>query len=100
MVGAIGFFRDDGVAAETEILFSRFAIRPAAHAGAKRLEADDLGRFRLLPDRRPPFRKPQAVNLADDGVLGDTEPCAHDAGGEAFFPQGNEDADACWRPFF
>ena len=40
------------------------------------------------------------MHLADDGVLGHAEFATDDAGGQAFVPKGDEDADACRRPFF
>ena len=99
MVGAIGFIRFRRVAAEAEILLAGLSIGPAAHAGAKRLKADDLGLFWLFLDGRTPFRQAQTVNLADDGVLGDGKPVTDFAGWKAFVPQGDEYADARGRPF-
>ena len=99
MMGAIGFFRFRRLAAEAEILLAGLSLGPAAHAGAKCFKADDLGRFRLFPDGRPPFRQAQAVDLANDGVLGDGKPYPDFAGRKAFVPQGDEYADARGRPF-
>ena len=100
MMCAIGPVRFCGVAAKTEILLARLAIRPTAHAGAKFLQADDLGGFGLLADGRAPFRQAKPVYLTDDGVLGNAEFSTDDTGGQAFVPKGDEDADACRRPFF
>jgi len=100
MMWAIWFFRYYRVAAETEILFAGLTFRPAAHAGTKRLQADDLGRPGLLANGGSTLRKTQAVNLANNGVFGDAQPLPDDAGRKALIPKRDEDADPCRCPFF
>ena len=86
MARAIGLALDHRIAAEPERIRSRLALGPGALAGREVLEAEHLGGFGLPGDRRVALRQPQAVDLADDGVLGDAKPIADLAGGEAFVP--------------
>src|SRR3989338_3549001 len=97
---AVGLALDHRLAAEPELLRARFAFGPGALAGSEVLEAQDLGGFGLPGNRRVALRQPQAMDLADDGVLGDAKPVADLAGGESLIPESDQGADLERCPFF
>src|SRR2546430_3237664 len=94
MVLAIGLAGGRVLAAEVEIILARMADRP--HAGRAGEIEHVAPRRRFLRD--DPRRQPDAVNLADDRVLGDADAPADLGGGPPPPPQPGPSLPRLRRP--
>src|SRR5215472_6866607 len=94
VLGAIGLAGERVGAAEMEICVVRMAVRPQA---ARTLELEEVA-LRLSNRHAAARRQRDAVQLADDGVLGKTQPAADFGGRQPLLKQLRQPVDALRRP--